>query len=54
MEELVRKNPELAEGQLDFYNMTREEKMTFHWKRFNRLMQLKPEIFTELNPMRSV
>lgn len=27
--------------------MTREEKFEFNWKRIHRLMQLKPELFTQ-------
>lgn len=45
MNALVAKHPELLEGQMDKYEMTREETFTFAWKRIHRLMELKPDLF---------
>jgi len=45
MNELCAKHPELYEGLLHKYELTREEIFDLHWKRIHRLMELKPEIF---------
>ena len=47
LDELIRKHPELSENGMEFYEMTREEKFEFMWKRIHRLMQVKKELFTE-------
>ena len=44
---LVKKHPELVAEQLDFYDMTREEKLHMMWRRIKRMMEVKPEVFTK-------
>ena len=45
MDEVYAKYPELLEKQFDFFEYTREEKFTEWWRRFHKIMQVKPEIF---------
>lgn len=47
MEVLIKANPELMDNQIGIFDMTREERFEFNWKRLNMLMQLKPDLFTE-------
>ena len=47
MDELCKKHPELNENEMEIYEMTREQLFEYNWKRIHRLMQLRPDIFTE-------
>jgi hypothetical protein len=49
MDKLVKQHPELLDNEMDKHDMTREERMMHSWKRIHRLMELKPEIFTEFD-----
>ena len=44
MNELVKEHPELIEGNMERYDMSREENFAFIWKRIKRTMELKPEV----------
>lgn len=47
MDQLCQKHPELVDEQLEFYDMTREEKFHMQWRRIKKLMEVKPELFTK-------
>jgi len=47
LDQLFKKHPELLSEQLEFYDMTREEKFHMQWRRIKRLMEVKPELFTK-------
>jgi hypothetical protein len=44
MNQLVQDHPEIMDNQLDTFDMTREEKFEFYWKRIHRIVQLKPDL----------
>lgn len=50
LEKLVKEHPDLLENEIHKHNMTREQRFNHSWKRIHRLMQLRPEIFTQYDP----
>ena len=43
MNKLLQEHPEIMEGQMDTFDMTREEKFEFYWKRIYQIIKLKPD-----------